>query len=130
MFIGPYLTVAAVWTIADIFNGLMAIPNVIALIALRGVVAKDTTDYFKQFDTLSNSFKRSETTAFCVWKKNVKNDGLLCNKNKPSFDCLYNYLFFIASNNLIISAKPKKVIPLINVIIQLIKASEKENSST
>ena len=27
VFIGPYMTVSAVWTIADIFNGLMAIPN-------------------------------------------------------------------------------------------------------
>ena len=42
MFIGPYMTVAAVWTIADIFNGLMALPNMIALIALSGVVVKET----------------------------------------------------------------------------------------
>lgn len=48
VFIGPYLTVKAVWTIADIFNGLMAIPNVIALIALGGIVAKETNDYFKK----------------------------------------------------------------------------------
>lgn len=48
VFIGPYLTVKAVWTIADIFNGLMAIPNVIALIALGGIVAKETRDYFKK----------------------------------------------------------------------------------
>lgn len=40
--VGPYLTVSAVWTIADIFNGLMAIPNLIALIALSGVVAAET----------------------------------------------------------------------------------------
>ena len=46
MFIGPYMTVAAVWTIADIFNGLMALPNMVALIALSGVVAKETKDYF------------------------------------------------------------------------------------
>lgn len=45
VFVGPYLTVAAVWTIADIFNGLMAFPNVIALIALSGVVAKETKMY-------------------------------------------------------------------------------------
>ena len=45
--IGPYLTVSAVWTIADIFNGLMAIPNIIALLALSGVIAKETNDYFK-----------------------------------------------------------------------------------
>lgn len=47
VFIGPYMTVAAVWTIADIFNGLMAIPNIIALFALSGVVAKETREYFK-----------------------------------------------------------------------------------
>jgi AGCS family alanine or glycine:cation symporter len=44
--IGPYMTVSAVWTIADIFNGLMAIPNIIALLALSGVVVKLTKDYF------------------------------------------------------------------------------------
>ncbi len=48
VFIGPYLTVSAVWTIADICNGLMAIPNIIALLALSGVVAKETKEYFKK----------------------------------------------------------------------------------
>ena len=47
VFIGPYMTVSAVWTIADIFNGLMAIPNMIALFALSGVVAKETKAFFK-----------------------------------------------------------------------------------
>ena len=42
VFIGPYMTVSAVWTIADIFNGLMALPNMIALFALSGVVVKET----------------------------------------------------------------------------------------
>lgn len=46
VFIGPYMTVSAVWTIADIFNGMMAIPNMIALFALSGVIAKETTDFF------------------------------------------------------------------------------------
>lgn len=49
VFIGPYLTVSAVWTIADIFNGLMAIPNLIALIALSGVVAAETKLYLDTF---------------------------------------------------------------------------------
>lgn len=48
VFIGPYMTVAAVWNIADIFNGLMAFPNLIALLALSGVVAKETRDYFRR----------------------------------------------------------------------------------
>jgi AGCS family alanine or glycine:cation symporter len=45
IFIGPFMTVSAVWTIADIFNGLMAIPNLIALIALNGVVVSETNKY-------------------------------------------------------------------------------------
>lgn len=45
VFIGPYLTVEAVWNIADIFNGLMALPNIVALLALSGVVASETKDY-------------------------------------------------------------------------------------
>ena len=50
VFIGPYMTVSAVWTIADIFNACMAIPNMIALIVLSGVVVKETKDYFKRLD--------------------------------------------------------------------------------
>ena len=46
VFIGPYMTVAAVWNIADIFNALMALPNLIALLALSNVVVKETKDYF------------------------------------------------------------------------------------
>ena len=46
VFIGPYMTISAVWTIADIFNGLMAIPNMIALFALSGVVGKETKKFF------------------------------------------------------------------------------------
>ena len=48
VFIGPYMTVEAVWNIADIFNALMALPNLIALIALSGVVARETKAYFKK----------------------------------------------------------------------------------
>ncbi len=45
VFIGPYLTVSAVWGIADIFNALMALPNLVALIVLSGVVSRETSDY-------------------------------------------------------------------------------------
>ena len=43
------MTVSAVWTIADIFNGLMAIPNLIAIIALNSVIVSETKKYL---DTL------------------------------------------------------------------------------
>ena len=34
------------WDISDTLNGAMAIPNLVALLALSGVVAKITKDYF------------------------------------------------------------------------------------
>lgn len=46
--IGPFMTLEAVWTIADIFNGLMAIPNLIALLALNGIIVSETHSYFKR----------------------------------------------------------------------------------
>lgn len=50
VFIGPYMTVSAVWTIADIFNACMAVPNMIALIVLSGVVVRETKDFFKRLN--------------------------------------------------------------------------------
>jgi AGCS family alanine or glycine:cation symporter len=46
--VGPFITVSAVWTIADIMNGLMALPNLIALLALSGIVVAETKSYHKR----------------------------------------------------------------------------------
>lgn len=43
---GVMLDLKVVWVIADILNGLMALPNLIALLALSGVVAKLTRDFY------------------------------------------------------------------------------------
>ena len=51
--IGPYFTVKQVFTIADITNGLMAIPNCISLIVLSGIVAKETKTYFDKYPKLA-----------------------------------------------------------------------------
>lgn len=51
VFIGPFMTVSAVWTIADICNGLMAFPNLVALLALNGDVVAETKDYFYRLKT-------------------------------------------------------------------------------
>ena len=50
--IGPYFTVNAVFTIADITNGLMAIPNCISLIVLSGIVSKEVKSYFDKYPKL------------------------------------------------------------------------------
>lgn len=46
-FIGATTTLQIVWSFSDIMNALMAIPNLICLIALSGEVAKDVTEYQK-----------------------------------------------------------------------------------
>ena len=52
VFIGPYMTVAAVWNIADVFNALMAFPNLVALLALNGVVVRESKDYFTRLKAM------------------------------------------------------------------------------
>ena len=47
--VGASLKVKLVWELADLFNGLMALPNLIALIALAKVVSKALDDYETRF---------------------------------------------------------------------------------
>ena len=42
---GPFLKLEEIWVLADIVNGLMAIPNLIALLALTGVIVAETKKY-------------------------------------------------------------------------------------
>lgn len=48
--LGAFLQLDAIWLIADIVNGLMALPNLIAIIALSGVVVAETKRYFNHLD--------------------------------------------------------------------------------
>lgn len=48
VFVGSILSLPIVWTFADIANGLMAIPNLISLLLLSGVIIKETKDYFEK----------------------------------------------------------------------------------
>ena len=45
---GTFLKLEAIWVLADIVNGLMAIPNLIALIALSGIVVRETRTYLEK----------------------------------------------------------------------------------
>ena len=42
---GAVMKVDLVWDLADFFNGVMVFPNLIALIALAGIVVKTAGDY-------------------------------------------------------------------------------------
>ena len=48
VFIGAVAEINTVWLVADCFNALMALPNLVALIGLSGLVVKITRDHFKK----------------------------------------------------------------------------------
>ncbi|MDR3133135.1 MAG: sodium:alanine symporter family protein [Prevotellaceae bacterium] len=50
VFAGAVFSLDLIWNFADITNGLMAIPNLIALVLLSGVVAAETKKYLKNID--------------------------------------------------------------------------------
>lgn len=50
---GSFLTLEMIWVLADIVNGLMAFPNLIALLALRKVIAAETGKYFEDLKSES-----------------------------------------------------------------------------
>ena len=48
--IGPVLSLDLAWTVANILNALMAVPNLIAVLLLSGVIASETRHYLKNLD--------------------------------------------------------------------------------
>jgi len=55
VFLGAVVELQIVWNIADIFNGLMAIPNLIALLALSSVIVSETDLFEKKLDEEKNN---------------------------------------------------------------------------
>ena len=53
--VGPVLALDLVWTIADILNALMAIPNLVAVLLLSGVVARETRHYLGNLDEVDQT---------------------------------------------------------------------------
>ena len=58
--VGATLDLGLMWNIADTFNGLMAIPNLIALFLLSGTAVKLTRDHFAKTDGERLSAQASE----------------------------------------------------------------------
>ncbi|GKX28277.1 transporter [Vallitalea longa] len=52
--VGAFLKLDLIWVIADIVNGLMAIPNLIGIIGLSGVITYETKEYFKKLEINKN----------------------------------------------------------------------------
>ncbi len=50
VFLGAVLSLEIVWPLADIMNGLMALPNLIGLIGLSSVVVAESKGFFALLD--------------------------------------------------------------------------------
>jgi AGCS family alanine or glycine:cation symporter len=48
IFFGAIRSLDFVWSVSDVMNGLMALPNLIGLLLLSGVIARETRDYFRR----------------------------------------------------------------------------------
>ena len=55
---GAFLKLETIWVLADIVNGLMAIPNLIALLGFSGVVVAETKAYFTYWEKVRSRKKR------------------------------------------------------------------------
>lgn len=53
--LGPVLSLDLVWTIADILNALMAVPNLVAVLLLSGVIANETRHYLNNLDEIDQT---------------------------------------------------------------------------
>lgn len=50
----PLITLEIVWQLADMFNALMAIPNLVAVLLLSGVIRSETDKYLENINLISN----------------------------------------------------------------------------
>jgi AGCS family alanine or glycine:cation symporter len=64
VFVGCTVPLAIVWSFSDIMNGLMALPNLIGLLILSGLIARETKHYLKHDPKLVAS--TAEIEAFMV----------------------------------------------------------------
>ena len=59
---GAFLKLDMIWLLADIVNGLMAIPNLVGLILLRHVVIEETKQFFSQMTSKGQSTETRNTS--------------------------------------------------------------------
>jgi AGCS family alanine or glycine:cation symporter len=48
IFVGSIGRIGVVWLLSDIMNGLMALPNLIGLLFLSGIIVAETRSYFER----------------------------------------------------------------------------------
>lgn len=57
VFVGTLFKVRVIWLISDVMNGLMALPNLIGIIGLSGVIVYETRKYFMEYPMRKRRFQ-------------------------------------------------------------------------
>lgn len=70
--VGATIELKLVWNIAGIFNGLMAFPNLVALIGLSGVLARMVRDYDDRLPTMEPYRKGHDLWFLTMWRRKRK----------------------------------------------------------
>ena len=70
---GAFIKLDVIWVLADIVNGLMAIPNLIALIALSGVIVAETKKYL---DARAQGEGREQERFHVIFRLPFENDSI------------------------------------------------------
>lgn len=68
----PVVSMNLVWSIADILNALMAIPNLIAVLLLSGVVVRETEKYMENLDEVDDTEIPTVEPGWKISGKNTK----------------------------------------------------------
>src|SRR5699024_12342147 len=63
IFVGATASIDVVWTLADVLNGLMAIPNLIGLLGLSGVIILETKRYQQKVKEEAGEIKQEAKNA-------------------------------------------------------------------
>ena len=73
VFVGATTELATVWTLSDIMNGLMALPNLVGLLICSGLIARETKAYLKRDPDLRNPPPGSTLDGIAEWETSTLN---------------------------------------------------------
>ncbi|MEO7589167.1 MAG: sodium:alanine symporter family protein [Arachnia sp.] len=73
VFLGATTELSTVWTLSDIMNGLMALPNLVGLLICSGLIARETRAYLKRDPDLRNPPPGSTLDGISEWETSTRN---------------------------------------------------------
>ena len=112
IFLGSVISLGLVWNIADCMNALMAIPNLISLLCLSGIIVHETRKYLWR-DQLDKDMDEKEPTSLPVQMEFLKKlmgaiQELSLPKNPPSPEKTVDWTISQLAKQITMSAETRK----------------------